>query len=184
MAFDETRQSGRSSRGVSFGSTFTILIASVIALAALPANAEAPTLLKRVESVLRSDSNLNGASAYTTTPGVVILYGVVFDKNDRELAEQRVRKIKGVKDVINTLRTSTGEWLEQEARINDTLQLNDLPNIQAKVIGQEVYLSGTTTSDADKQRAVRVAASVAPNLQVVDFMRVVPGPMFSTPSFF
>jgi hypothetical protein len=183
MLLEENRQIGRASRCGRFAARLIFLIASAIVVGAIPTHAQSATLLRRVETALRSDRNLNGAAAYTTTPGVVILYGTVFDRNDSALAERTVRNVRGVTNVVNTLRTSTGEWLEEEVRINDTLQLNDLPGIQAKVIGPEVYLSGQTTSEAEKQRAIRVVSSLS-QLQVVDFMRVVPGPMFSTPSFF
>jgi len=183
MSFEETCQTKHSSWSTRLRWLQILLIASSIALEAISANAQSSTLLRRVQSALRSNNNLNGAAAYTTTPGVVVLYGTVFDHNDSALAEQTVRGVNGVTDVINTLRTSTGEWQEEESRINDTLQLNDLPGIQAKVVGLEVYLSGQTISEVEKQRAIRVVSSVS-QLQVVDFMRVVPGPMFSTPSFF
>jgi osmotically-inducible protein OsmY len=147
------------------------------------ANADSYTLLRKIETALRSNNNLNGAAAYTTTPGVVVLYGTVFDTADSALAEKTVRNVKGVTNVINTLRTQTGNWQEEEARINDTLMLNGFNGVQAKVVGPQIYLSGQTTSEAEEQRAIRVVDSVS-QLQVVNFMRAVPGPMFSTPSFF
>ena len=181
MSFERTCQPELSIRRRIFGVALMALIASMLLV---PAAAKADTLLRRVETALRSDNNLNGAAAYTTTPGVVILYGTVFDKADSDLAEKTVRKVKGVTNVINTLRTQTGNWQEEEARINDTLMLNGFNGLQAKVVGPQVYLSGQTTSEAEEQRAIRVVGSVSPQLQVVNFMRAVPGPMFSTPSFF
>jgi osmotically-inducible protein OsmY len=159
-----------------------ILYATLLATSA-PLQAQTDSLLGRVETALRSNRRLNGAAAYTASPGVVVLYGTVFDEASRALAEKTARKVKGVNQVVNTLQTSTGQWLEEEVRVNDTLQLNDLPGVRAKVIGPEVYLSGQVSSEADKQRAVRVVSSIS-NLQVVNFIRYVPGPMFSTPSFF
>ena len=79
--------------------------------------------------------------------------------------------------VINTLRTKTGKWLEEESRINDTLLLNDMYGVSARVIGSSVYVSGQVSSEAEQQRVVRIIKSVS-NLQVVNFTRVVPGPMF------
>ncbi len=139
-------------------------------------------LMHRVDRALRSDNRLNGAAAYTASPGVIVLYGKVFDEKDRQLAQETAAKVPGVKQVVNTLLTMTGQWLEEESRINDTLQLNGLEGVSARVIGPEAYLSGQVTSQADKQRAVSVVASVS-NLQVVNFIRVVPGQMFSTPNF-
>jgi osmotically-inducible protein OsmY len=159
------------------------LIAIFIAGTPLSARAQNSTaLMKRVESVLRSDRNLNGASCYTAAPGVIVLYGKVFDDKDRELAESKAGRVRGVKQVVNTLRTETGQWLEEEARINDTLVLDDFTDVSVRVIGSQAYLSGQVSSQAEVQRAIRVISSVS-NLQVVNFMRVVPGPIFSTPSF-
>ena len=161
-----------------------LLVAVVLILVgSVTARADDAQLMRKVEQALKANRNLNGAAAYTASPGVVVLYGTVFDKDDRALAETTTRKVKGVKNVINTLQTTTGDWQEQEVRINDTLQLNGFPGVRAKVIGPEVYLSGQVSSDAEKQRAARVVSSIS-NLQVVDFMRAVPGPIFSTPSFF
>jgi osmotically-inducible protein OsmY len=160
-----------------------LLTAIFVGIAAAPARTDDASLMQKVEAALRANRKLNGAAAYTAAPGVVVLYGTVFDDNCRALAEQTASKVQGVNRVINTLQTSTGQWQEQEVRINDTLQLNDLPGVRAKVIGPQVFLSGQVSSDAEKQRAVRVVASVC-NLQVVNFLRAVPGPIFSTPSFF
>jgi hypothetical protein len=163
---------------------FASLIAfAFIAIAPAATRADDAQLMQRVKAALKANRQLNGAAAYTASPGVIVLYGTVFDDNARLLAEKTARKVKGVTKVINTLQTSTGQWLEQEVRINDTLQLNGFPGIRAKVIGPEVYLSGQVSSDQEKQRAVRVVTSVS-NLQVVNFLRAVPGPIFTTPSFF
>jgi osmotically-inducible protein OsmY len=162
----------------------TLLAAIILIVVGSPAaRADDAQLMRRVEQALKANRNLNGAAAYTASPGVVVLYGTVFDKDDRAQAETTTRKVKGVTNVINTLQTTTGDWQEQEVRINDTLQLNGFPGVRAKVIGPEVYLSGQVSSEAEKQRAERVVSSIS-NLQVVDFMRAVPGPIFSTPSFF
>ncbi len=160
-----------------------LVILASIATSPQTTRADDAQLMQRVEAALRANRQLNGAAAYTAAPGVVVLYGTVFDNNDRLLAEKTAGKVRGVTKVINTLQTSTGQWQEQEARINDTLQLNGFPGVRAKVIGPEVYLSGQVSSDQEKQRAIRVVSSIS-NLQVVNFMRAVPGPIFSTPSFF
>jgi hypothetical protein len=67
-------------------------------------------LMKRVNRALRADNRLNGASAYTAAPGVIVLYGTVFDKHDRELAERVANGVRGVNQVDNMLRTKTGQW--------------------------------------------------------------------------
>jgi osmotically-inducible protein OsmY len=162
-----------------------IMLALAIAAAVGPARAQTrdAALMRRVDRALRADRRLNGAAAYTASPGVIVLYGKVFDQKDSRLAEASASKVPGVTRVINTLRTMTGQWLEEESRINDTLQLNGLPDVSAKVIGPEAYLSGQVNSEADKQRAATVVSSIS-NLQVVNFLRVVPGPLLSTPNFY
>ena len=136
-----------------------------------------PVLSHRVEAALRANDNLNGANCYIAAPGVIVLYGKVFDNKDRDLAESTAFNVHGVKQVVNTLRTTTGKWLEEEARINDTLVLNDLQGVSVKVVGREAYVSGQVETEGDEQRALRVIASES-NLRVVNFVRVVPGSIF------
>jgi osmotically-inducible protein OsmY len=165
----------------------TILAAALLVLAAasrpVDAQSQDAALMRRVEGALRADHRLNGAAAYTASPGIIVLYGKVFDEKDSQLAEQTASKVRGVKHVINTLQTTTGQWIEEQSRINDTLRLNGFQDVFAKVVGPEVYLSGQVNSEADKQRAVSVVSSIS-KLQVVDFIRMVPGPLLSTPNFF
>ncbi len=134
--------------------------------------ASSASLTKKVEAALKSDRRLKGADCYTAAPGVVVLYGKVFDDQARTLAEKTARKVPGVRKVINTLGTTTGQWLEQEARINDTLRLNGFENASVRIIGSDVYLSGQVKSDAEKQRAARVVSTIS-NLRVVNFISVV-----------
>jgi osmotically-inducible protein OsmY len=162
------------------------IIFTLLVLAATQGSVDAQTsdvaLMRRVDRALRADRRLNGAAAYTVSPGAIVLYDRVFDEKDRQLAQRTVSRVPGVKQVVNTLLTMTGQWLEEEARINDTLQLNGFQDVSARVIGPEAYLSGRVSSEAEKQRAVRVVSSIS-TLQVVNFIRVVPGPLLSTPSF-
>jgi osmotically-inducible protein OsmY len=114
---------------------------------------------------------------YSPDPGVIVLYGKVFDSQDRDLAEATTSSIRGVTQVVNTLRTRTGHWMAEEERINDTLLLNGLDGVSARVIGPEVYLSGTVAGEAEKQRAARVVASIS-SLQLNNFIWVKPSPLF------
>jgi hypothetical protein len=161
-----------------------LLVALAISAAPAPAHADSSTaLMHKVNAAFRANDNLNGAGAYTASPGVVVLYGTVFDEKDRVLAEQTASKVPGVKHVINTLRTRTGVWLEEESRINDTLQLNGFQDVSLRVIGNQAYLSGQVTSEAEKQRAANVVSSVS-KLQINNVIWVKPGLLISTPSFF
>jgi hypothetical protein len=156
------------------GMMLTMLMASL----PLQAFAEGSTvLMHRVDKVLRDNDHLNGAMCYSPAPGVIVLYGKVFDPKDRDLAEATASKVRGVTQVVNTLRTVTGQWIAEEARINDTLLLNGLEGVSARVIGSQVYLSGTVIGQAEKQRAARVVAAVS-NLQQNNFIWVKPAPIF------
>jgi osmotically-inducible protein OsmY len=159
-----------------------LLIATMVVGAPVRAHAAAPTLMQRVDRALRADRRLNGAACYTTGPGIVVLFGKVFDDSARARAETTAANVRGVNQVINTLTTYTGQWLEEEVRINDTLQLNGFQNVYVRVIGSQAYLSGQVDSEAEKRRAVRTVSAVS-NLQVNNIIRVVSGPVFSTPSF-
>lgn len=158
-----------------------VAIAILIGVAAgWPRGASADTqtaLMTRVNSAFRSDDRLNGAYCYVTAPGVVVLHGTVFDRKDRDLAEKKARSVRGVKQVINGLLTKTGEWREEQAKINDTLTLNGFNDLTVRVIGSQAYLSGQVTGQSEQARALRVIASVS-NLQVVNFSRVTPGSVF------
>jgi osmotically-inducible protein OsmY len=134
-------------------------------------------LTNRVNAALRDNDRLNGAKAYTAAPGVVVLYGVVFDDKDRVLAEQTANGVNGVTQVVDNLRTKTGKWFLEEERINAQLMINGFSDVQVRVVGPEVYLSGKVTSDADKQRAASVVASIS-NLQINNMVWVQPGSIF------
>jgi osmotically-inducible protein OsmY len=114
---------------------------------------------------------------YSPAPGAIVLYGKVFDTADSDLAQATASKVRGVTQVINTLGTDTGEWFAEEARINDTLVLNGLEAVSARVIGSQVYLSGTVARQADKQHASRVVASIS-SLQQNNLIWVKPSPIF------
>jgi osmotically-inducible protein OsmY len=160
----------------------TILAVSVlfltIACAASFAWADSEVaLMNRVNAALRGNDRLNGAKAYTAAPGVVVLYGMVFDDKDRALAEETANGVNGVSQVVDNLRTKTGKWFREEERINTQLQMNGFNDVQVRVVGPEVYLSGKVTSQREKQRAANVVAS-ASNLQINNFIWVQPGSIF------
>ncbi|MBV8053941.1 MAG: BON domain-containing protein [Deltaproteobacteria bacterium] len=133
--------------------------------------------MSRVNKAFRRDNRSNGAYCYTAAPGVIVLHGTVFDTADRELAESTARQVRGVKQVINGLLTTTGDWQAEQARINNTLALNGYTDLTVRVIGSQAFLSDTAVGQSEQQRAIRVIHSVS-TLQVVNFNRYVSGPLF------
>lgn len=143
------------------------------------AHVRSTRLSQRVNTALRADRRLNGSRAYSTSNGSVVLYGRVFDQPDRRLAERTAGDVRGVKYVVNDLETSTGRWMKEQVRINNAfLQIKSLQGVAAQVIGREVYLSGKVSSESDRTRAAQLASSLS-QLRVVNFIWVVPGPIFS-----
>jgi len=146
----------RSISTAAIGVMLTTLIASV----PLRAFADGSTvLMDRVNRALRANDNLNGAMCCSPAPGVIVLYSKVFDTRD-----SCASNVRSVAQVVNALRTETGQWMAEEERINDTLLLNGLEGVSARVIGSQVYLAGTVASEAEKQRASIVVALIS-NLQ-------------------
>ncbi len=134
-------------------------------------------LMNQVNAALRGNNRLNGAKAYTAAGGVIVLYGTVFDDKDRTMAEQVAHGVSGVNQVVDNLRTKTGKWFQEEERINTQLQMNGFNDVQVKVVGPEVYLSGQVTSESEKQRAANVVASVS-KLQINNMIWVQPPSLF------
>jgi hypothetical protein len=57
-------------------------------------------------------------------------------------------------------------------------QMNGFNDVQVKVVGPYVYLSGQVTGQGAKQRAASIVNSVAPNLQINNMIWAQPGSMF------
>jgi osmotically-inducible protein OsmY len=166
---------------VRFGTEAIVALAILIlgiAGSAVSARADdSVALMNQVNAALRANDNLNGAMSYSPAPGVVVLYGVVFDEKDRKVAEQAARGVGGVNQVVDNLRTKTGKWFQEEERINTQLQMNGFNDVQVKVVGPDVYLSGKVKNQAEKQRAANVVASVS-KLQVNNMLWVKPPSLF------
>jgi osmotically-inducible protein OsmY len=135
-------------------------------------------LMHRVEAALRHD-RLDGAKAYTAAPGVIVLYGTVFDDHDRTRAEQAAKHVRGIHQVVDNLQTKTGQWMAEEQRIDLQLQQSGFNDVQARVIGPEVYLSGQVVGQAEKQRAAEVVASVSKK-EINNMVWVQPGSVFGS----
>ena len=104
-----------------------VLILSIAGSASFALADGEVALMNRVNAALRINDRLNGAKAYTAAPGVVVLYGMVFDDKDRTLAEQAADGVNGVTQVVDNLRTKTGKWFQEEERINAQLLMNGCP---------------------------------------------------------
>jgi hypothetical protein len=146
---------------------------------AQPPPAPKVTLLDRVMDRLRADRRLLRVKAYTNGGGVVTLYGKVFDNKTRRLAIATARSVDGVADVIDSLQTDTADWARNEAAIAAQLQGAGLNQVTVKVIGNDAYLSGQVSTEAQKEHAVTVAEGAAPVRVRTNLIRVVPRGVFS-----
>ena len=115
---------------------------------------------------LEADPRFKSVHASITQPGVIVLEGEVFDDAAKDAARETVAVVQGVKRVINALTTESLKWLLVQNHINQTLQQNGFTLVSVKVIGQTAFLSGRVSSDADKDRAVSVVKSSAPDLTI------------------
>jgi osmotically-inducible protein OsmY len=135
-------------------------------------------LLAKVNARLSKDNRFRKIKASVSQPGVVILEGEVFDEEVKQLATQRVRKIDGVKKVINALHISTMTWLQEQNRITQMLHDNGYKSVKAKVVGDTVYLSGEVHSEADKNKIEALIESEAPVKVGTNLIRVAPRKIF------
>jgi osmotically-inducible protein OsmY len=158
--------------------TIALLILTVVSASSMARADREAELMNRVNAALRSNPRLNGAKAYTAAEGVVVLYGMVFDDKDRAQAEQMANGVPGVSSVVDNLRTKTGKWAQEEERINTQLLTNGFTDVQARVVGPYIYLSGNVIGQGAKDRAASVASSIYPNKQLSNMIFVHPGSMF------
>lgn len=130
----------------------------------------------RVQEALGGDPRFKDVRLTVTQPGTVILEGNVFDRKAFDAAAQIASGVKGVTRVINALTTTSFDWKKTQLRINQMLLNNGLGSVTATVIGNQVFLNGTVTSDADKQRAVSIVQTAAPDIGLgSNIITVVPG---------
>ncbi|HKV54738.1 MAG TPA: TonB family protein [Candidatus Binataceae bacterium] len=144
-------------------------------MAALPP--PKPPLLERVNEQLRASRKLRRVQAYTNG-SVVTIFGKVFDKDDRLMAERTVRRVDGVSAVINNVTTDTQQWAQNEALIRQALQNGGLTGVNVKVIGSDAYLSGQVKTQLDRERAATIAEAAAPIRVRENLITVAIGNMF------
>jgi osmotically-inducible protein OsmY len=70
---------------------------------------------QKVNAVLKADRRLTGSRARPAEYGGVVLYGNVFDDQDRTLAQQTASHVHGLKYVVNDLKTTTGQWMDEQS---------------------------------------------------------------------
>jgi TonB family protein len=136
-----------------------------------------PPLIERVNDALHSDRKLRRVQAYNSGSAIT-LSGKVFDDNERMVAEQTVRGVRGVSSVTNDLTTDTSEWERNTSVINQHLQSAGLTGVTVKVIGKRAYLRGEVKTELDRERAVSVTQGAAPVVVGTNLIRVVPGGVF------
>ena len=133
----------------------------------------------RIQEALGGDPRFKDVRVTVTQPGTVILEGNVFDRKSFDAAAQIARGVQGVTRVINALTTTSFDWKQTQLRINQMLLNNGLGSVTATVIGNQVFLNGTVTSDADKQRAVSIVQTAAPGIGLgSNIITVVPSGLF------
>ncbi|HEX4210538.1 MAG TPA: BON domain-containing protein [Candidatus Binataceae bacterium] len=116
----------------------------------------------RVQEALGGDPRFKDVHVTVTQPGTVILEGNVFNRKAFDDAAQIARSVQGVMRVINALTTTSFDWKKTQLRVNQMLLNNGLGSVTATVIGNQVFLKGTVTSEADKQRAVSIVQTAVP----------------------
>ncbi len=120
----------------------------------------------KVQLALKADPRFNNVHVSITQPGVIVLEGNVFDNDAKAAATRTAEGVQGVKQVINALQTETLRWLLVQNRVNQSLQRSGFAFVSVKVIGTTAFISGKVSSEADKDRAVAVVKSAAPELTI------------------
>jgi osmotically-inducible protein OsmY len=126
-----------------------------------------------------------------TRNGIVTLFGVVASPNVKQTAEAEVRKVGGVKNVVNDLQVvaeARQDRVEhQDAQITTAIQSRFDANsgledstIDVAVSNGVARLTGSVKSRGDQVTALTVARSTVGVVRIIDELRLEP-PAVSTP---
>jgi osmotically-inducible protein OsmY len=138
-----------------------------------------PEIARDAVSVLRAQLPLSSEHIKVIVKnGEVILEGEVEWQIQKHAAENAVRRIKGVKNVVNTIQLKPSvKPAEVKTKIVDALRRNaevDANRIQVETHGGEVILKGTVRSWIEREEAERVAWSAPGVTKVEDRIVVSP----------
>src|SRR6202046_2287462 len=138
-----------------------------------------PKIARDAVSVLRAQLPLSSEHIKVIVKnGEVILEGEVEWQIQKHAAENAVRRIKGVKNVVNTIQLKPSvKPAEVKTRIVDALRRNaevDANRIQVETHGGEVILKGTVRSWIEREEAERVAWSAPGVTKVEDRIVIAP----------
>jgi osmotically-inducible protein OsmY len=120
-----------------------------------------------------------------TSNGIVTLFGVVASSQAKQVAETTVRKVDGVKNVVNDLQIvaeAKQDLVEHKDDLiakaiqtrYDTIRGLDDSNIDIAVSNGVTRLTGTVMSRSDQVAALTVARSTAGVVRVIDELRLDP----------
>jgi osmotically-inducible protein OsmY len=134
-------------------------------------------IARRAIDILGWDATVpRGAVKITVQDGRVTLSGDVTWQFERKAAEDQIRKLSGVRAIINNIRVKPSvQPSDVKARIENALKRNaeiEAKSINVAVDGSTVSLVGTVHDWAEREAAERAAWSVLGVTSVIDRLRI------------
>jgi hyperosmotically inducible protein len=118
-----------------------------------------------------------------TRNGIVTLFGVVASEDSKQAAEAELRKVDGVKDVVNDLQVVAAVTQDRvdrkDEQITHAIQsrfdgYQGLANSEIEVINGVARLSGTVKSRSDQVTAITIARDTNGVVRVIDDAKLEP----------